>query len=573
MEEVGSQVVYLLLMADSFKNISIPHSKSVALCGITTFMFEEIYTRKRPTVLQKGLKALITSAIHTDVEICAVALQCIHSLSVVYTEVVNIDMNLAYSFITSLCENVLDLLDPKKLTIGPKLFRTDIIASHFNTLLEFLLMEPNVLSKQQYIQKVIDAIEGALNLQPKNFEGTQTPPKEEPIDKRASSVSKINTLNKKDIKKQEKEKKKDKKLDGPNLEGNISQISEAKSVQYVKEIAEAMLRQLLIFYSNFPTPSGPESMISKEYNLPKNADEEMNPDSLHFMYGGNTIFSFKEYKEDSRIAKGLNSEKTYVRTTMRDNIGKYTWDSQIDINLIKDIKPPTTINPTLQDVKYVPPISVDQTAPKRNKDEIPKYPNCYSNDGVTELLNFISEVHPEIISKETSFCKPYSTLQIPLEEIKQIETNLEYQEAEEEQNICTAPRKSLLTLSNKIEEPISIFHLPRIMMSTLGMLSNPWRKRLVRIKNSNKFRRALHDLDKRQVREISKIALLIVKEGQDSQEEILKNDKRTKLYSDFIQGMTWTVQTEKHQGFLGGLTTKYGGDFFFIYLFGKFKIL
>ena len=177
MEEVGSQVVYLLLMADSFKNISIPHSKSTALCGITTFMFEEIYTRKRPTVLQKGVKSLIGSAVHQDVEICQVALQCLHSLSVVFAEVVSIDMNLGYSFVTGLCENLIDLFDPKK-NVGPKAFRTDIISSHFNTLLEFLLVEPIVLSKQQYVQKVMEAVEGALNLSPKVFESLNVPKEE-----------------------------------------------------------------------------------------------------------------------------------------------------------------------------------------------------------------------------------------------------------------------------------------------------------------------------------------------------------------------------------------------------------
>eukprot|EP01091_Cochliopodium_minus_P009645 TRINITY_DN2415_c1_g4_i3.p1 TRINITY_DN2415_c1_g4~~TRINITY_DN2415_c1_g4_i3.p1 ORF type:complete len:1262 (+),score=390.11 TRINITY_DN2415_c1_g4_i3:647-4432(+) len=558
MEEVGTQVVALLLMADSFKNISIPHSKSVALCGITTFIFEEIYTRKRPTVLQKGFKALIASSIHQDFDICVISLQCIHSLSVVFSEIVVVDMNLGYSFITGLCENLLELLDPNK-KVGPRVFRTDVIASHFNTLLEFLLMEPNVLSKQQYVQKVMDAIEGALNLQAKSFDSQNSAnTKEDPESLRKNMTRNSTITNKNPKKTEKKEKGKDKK--GVEKEISLSDISlpsEAKSVQNVKDIAESVLRQLLIFYSNFPTPSGPESMICKEYNLPKNADEEMNPDTLHFMYGGNSIFSFRELKDGNSVSKGLQKDKTFVRITLRDNIGKYTWDCQLDINLFKSIDPPKPIKETLGDVKYVPPLSVNTNNHKRKKDDLPKYPNTYQNDSVTEFLNFISEVHPEIISSDSSFCKPYTSSQIPVEEIKQFETNLEYQEAEEEQNLSFEPRTPL-TLTQEPEKALSIFHLPRILMGSCGMLGVSWRKRLVRIKNNSKFRRALNDLDKRHVREIVKIGALLVKEGQESQEEILKNDKRTKLYSDFMQGMAWTVNLEDHQGFLGGLSTKNG---------------
>ena len=317
MEEVGSQVVYLLLMADSFKNLSIPHSKCIALSGITTFIFEELYTRKRPTVIQKALKSLIASSIHTELEICNLALQCINSLSSVFTEIVMIDMNLGYSIIIGLCENVIDLFDIKKS--GPKNNRTDIIMAHFNTLLEFLLNEPNVLSKQQYIQKVMDAIEGALNLQSNAFDVVPIVPKEEPEVKKGSRTG---TILARKTDKDKKEKGKDKKSESvSNLNESII-VNEAKTIQNVKELAESLLRQLLVYYSNFPTPNGPEIMFCKEYELPKNADEEMNKDTHHFIYG-NTIVSFKEVRSNDRIAKGMKPEESFVRITLRDCIGNF----------------------------------------------------------------------------------------------------------------------------------------------------------------------------------------------------------------------------------------------------------
>jgi len=69
----------------------------------------------------------------------------------------------------------------------------------------------------------------------------------------------------------------------------------------------------------------------------------------------------------------------------------------------------------------------------------------------------------------------------------------------------------------------------------------------------------LHDLDKRRVRELIKIAVLLVKEGQVEQEDILRNNKRTRMFSEFLNGMAWPVDLVTHTGFVGGLSVRDGG--------------
>jgi hypothetical protein len=78
-------------------------------------------------------------------------------------------------------------------------------------------------------------------------------------------------------------------------------------------------------------------------------------------------------------------------------------------------------------------------------------------------------------------------------------------------------------------------------------------------------------------REVAKVGLIYVREGQNHQHEILKNEGKSKDYSDFVQSLGWTVRhptthtthttrthcltrfglrqvdLKTHRGFLGGL--------------------
>ncbi len=43
-------------------------------------------------------------------------------------------------------------------------------------------------------------------------------------------------------------------------------------------------------------------------------------------------------------------------------------------------------------------------------------------------------------------------------------------------------------------------------------------------------------------REVAKVGLIYVREGQNHQHEILKNEGKSKDYSDFVQSLGWTVR-------------------------------
>ena len=54
-------------------------------------------------------------------------------------------------------------------------------------------------------------------------------------------------------------------------------------------------------------------------------------------------------------------------------------------------------------------------------------------------------------------------------------------------------------------------------------------------------------------REMIKVGLVYVKDGQDEQAQILKNDTGSAMYTEFVNGLGWTAFTGSHKGYSGGL--------------------
>jgi len=87
----------------------------------------------------------------------------------------------------------------------------------------------------------------------------------------------------------------------------------------------------------------------------------------------------------------------------------------------------------------------------------------------------------------------------------------------------------------------------------MGFLTNEGRKRLHLIDDNQRFLRSLKELDQLPGREIIKAGIVYVGLGQEEQNEILKNEAGSELYSEFVRGMGWTVDLKTHNGFIGGL--------------------
>jgi hypothetical protein len=65
--------------------------------------------------------------------------------------------------------------------------------------------------------------------------------------------------------------------------------------------------------------------------------------------------------------------------------------------------------------------------------------------------------------------------------------------------------------------------------------------------------RELRNLDNQKCRETHKIAVIYVAEGQEDKNSILYNSVGSKPFEEFVSGLGWEVDLEKHLGFRGGL--------------------
>ena len=56
-------------------------------------------------------------------------------------------------------------------------------------------------------------------------------------------------------------------------------------------------------------------------------------------------------------------------------------------------------------------------------------------------------------------------------------------------------------------------------------------------------------------RETHKIAVIYVAEGQEDKQSVLSNTAASAAFEQFVAGLGWEVELEKHAGFIGGLST------------------
>lgn len=98
-----------------------------------------------------------------------------------------------------------------------------------------------------------------------------------------------------------------------------------------------------------------------------------------------------------------------------------------------------------------------------------------------------------------------------------------------------------------------IYKAFRAFLSSMGLLSTTNRAVFTRLDTNHKFYRGLKQLDKLYERETMKIGVIYVRNQQENEKDIFKNETASDLYKEFVQGLGWSVDLKTHRGFLGGL--------------------
>jgi hypothetical protein len=91
-------------------------------------------------------------------------------------------------------------------------------------------------------------------------------------------------------------------------------------------------------------------------------------------------------------------------------------------------------------------------------------------------------------------------------------------------------------------------NLARALMSHLNLLEEA-----KLLESGEQLNRAINELDKMQCREIVKLGVIYVGQGQQDQKEILANSTASPEFIEFIQSLGSVVDVKTHEGYLGGI--------------------
>jgi hypothetical protein len=318
----------------------------------------------------------------------------------------------------------------------------------------------------------------------------------------------------------------------------------------IKEAAHILLVQLCNFLQNFPSPEGIEVVASQ---ISESDDVQIDPPPFYYIYNDFALISLVEipYPDGSHRA----------RVIVRDCTGKYSWDCQINYNnYTHQIPKPLSLlcEPIIAPVTPEPPIYSQSdrqpgVAPKANNEVGPPV------EPLDDLLQYLGEAFPD--------CLPDggAPLNQPSDSHKEFKAGIQLLEKDLLQQDTTDWR-TISKLRSQLPDytfwwanppsnysSLSPSHHCRLLLNHLGVLSYDKQPLFSMVEDSQRFHRSLQQLDKNPSREMLKIGLIYVKEGQDDQKVVLRNDTRSELYHEFVSGLGWPVDLATHRGYLGGL--------------------
>ena len=294
---------------------------------------------------------------------------------------------------------------------------------------------------------------------------------------------------------------------------------------------------------------------------------------IHFVHNDNVVMSFVEVKHPER-------DGCFARVIIRDSIGKYTWDTDVVFDYEGMGPTPNVPFPftdehgKLLSADFVSPrVHADSHPPamrKKNPGLIPSYTNKYTEetDQLEQLLDYLTLKFPDCLVEEgeTALAAPSA-----FPEAEQAKTALT-EEALVEQ--LKEDRCARLKMEERVPPPQvwqmevpatpvpkSPYHFCRMLLSHIGFLSesdeNLGSLALI-LGDEEKIRRGLNQLDLTNGREMVKVGIIYLKEGQEEQLEVLRNDSssRSPLFYEFVRSLGWPIDIPTHRAYLAGLDPK-----------------
>ncbi len=542
------RVVDSFVLVAGFSKCSVPKSLCTCICGLASCVFQEVRDRRRSEVIWKCIKTILVTVTHENVEVCNVSLQMLSSLSHIANDIREIDTTLLERLVCGLCSSGQAILAAN---------RNPLVANILYSILEILLAGD--AHNESVASTVFGFCEaaichhrpGATNGGNANSvrmskiakKGAQTAaePKEKEEQKRGKFVDKL--------------RKKDKP--GPATAEPEPEQEVAVDVRDVQDAGETVAEMLCAHLDNFPAPAGPEICECREYDGKKHqGDDDMNPNTIFWIFGDSALLSMRQV--DPCTCGPI------VRVTLRNMTGRFVWDAKLQYEPLREKYtygvPLETSVVNLEDATFEEMV-LRKTSCNINADKEPRQAGVLptvdtecQRDGLFETLCYLHEKHGVIVpSKNVTFTEPYQTVNLAEEEMSHYETSLEFQDEDERNHIEVKPRGVLHIVPQPIDYVGSTFHWARIFFAQMGFTTENMLNMMCLVDNSDKFRRTLKELDKRQNREHVKVGCLRVARGHATQKEMLHLEARSAGFRDMVDAMAWSVDLESHLGFGGQL--------------------
>eukprot|EP01119_Soliformovum_irregulare_P012151 TRINITY_DN3142_c0_g1_i1.p2 TRINITY_DN3142_c0_g1~~TRINITY_DN3142_c0_g1_i1.p2 ORF type:complete len:489 (-),score=170.02 TRINITY_DN3142_c0_g1_i1:83-1549(-) len=324
-------------------------------------------------------------------------------------------------------------------------------------------------------------------------------------------------------------------------------------VDVVQEASKAFVAHLSTIHCNFPSVAGSEFSTSiLNENDDRNLQLENENSTNFYSFDPDAMFSVVEIP--SKTA-GENKARLFIR----DPAVKQAWDFKLnygsapsEMESVQILFPPTEV-PTVPKRQVESHVALGKKPPIVYKEGH----DLSTSDKMADFLEHLGENHREIIPEGLkNFNQPTLLPKQFLSQIVNIQTAFAQQSSDDakcqEEKLRSRPSlSSYAALPPKPVVPQFPEHNGRLLLSHLGVL-DPFNDTEI-IENFKNFQLCLRNLDQQFTREIQKVGLIYVSEGQEDQQDIFRNSKGSANYEEFVSGLGWPVALDSHKGYAGGL--------------------
>jgi len=587
----------------TLKSDKMVENKLICTWGLSVFLMEEFNCNYNQDLINDIIDAITSNTLNIEQSVARAALDALSSIGLIFNKLNKPTIN---RILSSLCGSISKALP--EILEGNSAVTEQTIAGHFHCLLDWISMDNSIFDDPIYSEfriQMFRCIEEGLGLKGDIWSTTGIPVKQEAVITTSTADAKdLKSVTKNlTIKKNLYHKIKGSSSSSSNSNTPTEEEPQDNSTKFlvIHDACETLLSHCFNFAHNFPSKEGAEfisSFIDEEDDQLYNELDESsvtsnnssnNPNSnsiitnnsthIHTLPDGKTLSSLPLFcvLNDNALISVVeipkpNGNGTLARLFIRDATGKYVWNFDCDYDLEKQLS--SQLQMYISNINDIIKDSNSSTIIFDQNQNAYKYINQVSQSPVIKpiepdeklcnLLVNLSKEHPECLPTSGIF------LNNPLINLKpslineftknQAEIN-SFIERENSFNI--ADKYSLppsgsnwsLKLPEKFKPVVS--QSSRLLMSYFGFLDfNISSNTLKQLESTNKLSRALTQLDITPGREILKIGVIYTAEGQDDQKEVLRNDKGSDCYRQFVDGLGWPVDLTTHQGYMGGLDRK-----------------